>query len=298
MKPLILRWNGTSIANLEYPDGTLQNVLGSPSNGLQELISFGHQNGLDMHVEGGTQPVETPGAGGSLVYHLHVPIAFPSMQGRKFTTGAVTFNFTSNVGAQDCVTFNSCMLGDIDIAGQIVNKGTGHTVVLNPTIPTPIDTWMTTIVDSKLRILAIVGSEHGEGNAVHIRNSTGALTNTIIDFPEINGGYHGIFMEDGPHSIARNHWFLPHIHSQRVCSIRAGCSSRQNIYFVNAEPGPIGIGIKTAGSKDQFFGCANPSFGGLSYAIYCEPSAMNNRFQGDWIGPIKNDHPSNIILQL
>src|SRR5262245_56148671 len=114
--------------------GFIWDVHDSETSGIQEFFDLCDSHGCDGHIEGGTELA----TGGAVVYQVGHPIVISAMQGKKITTGAITINIDGEaIGSSPGITFNSMMMGEIGIYGQIVYHGTGDAVVFRPTTPVP-----------------------------------------------------------------------------------------------------------------------------------------------------------------
>jgi len=235
----------TNASNVLKPDGTWLDVSSSTTSGLQEAVDYACGDGtagsgdFDLHIVGGEAST-----GGAIVYNLSTTLAFPAMQGKKITSGAVTLNFTSGISTNPCVTFDSCMMVDVRLQGcQIVNGGTGNALRFDPTNPCPLDTFVYQIVDSSFHITTVVNinnstQTNADGAVVRFIPTSGThatnngIVNSTFIFDEINqentaSTTAGIWIQNSAANkpFANNYIKCQHVHNHTGVGVQIGTSS-------------------------------------------------------------------------
>ena len=247
---------------IQKEDGSILDVSKSKSSGLQELFDYCFSNRVDGYIMGGASPV-----GGPISYVSSVPIHLHPSQGFRLDTGAVTLLFDESIGSQPALTIDSCMMVDLRIRGQIVNRSTGYAVAFKPENTLPLDTFVgPTIVDSCFYILTV--ATRGQGILME-----GSINfNTFIS-NEINGGDYGVHVRSG--SFTNNKFTCKHVHNQNKAAmfIEAGA---KNTWEVNTNADARDpVGIDTAATDDIWTVNVNS---GKKPSIILEPSARGNQF--------------------
>lgn len=170
------------------PDGSTLSTTGTTTGGLQEAINYANNNGYDFFLHGGG--IEATGTATDIgVINLSSSLTIPACQNRSFEFRSVTLNFTSALGSNAGLIFNSFMMMDFDFRGQIVYAGTGNAVDFNSSNAVPLDNVVTQI-DSSIRIdtIAYIGS--GASSGASCIKFTSPLSRCRLQFTEINGsGY-------------------------------------------------------------------------------------------------------------
>ena len=306
---------GVGGSNVLLPDGTWLNVSSSTTSGLQEAINAACTGigtvGYDLTVYGGDEST-----GGAIVYNCTTPLAFPSMQGKKIRFGATTINFTNAIGSNAALTFDSCMMVDVEMAGtQIVNNGTGHTVLFEPTVNVPLDP-LTAIIDSKFHITTVVNINAATTDAiVAFQPAAGGINQNVFEFEEINhqnaaAGAGGVivFNSGSGNPFANNKFTCMHVHNVGPYGLQLGTTSALtnwsgNIWTVSVSGKSVASsnGIDTFGSQDTFFYTLE---NGCDYAIKLQSTATRNTFVGGTFGPsvalidnTSSDKTSNIMFK-
>jgi hypothetical protein len=283
---------------VRFPDGTFGDVSSSQTAGIQEALDLAMSLKADVHVAGGGDT--RPGyPGGAVVYRILQPIYVPAMQGKRITTGAVTwaFGFEEDPGvfvSRSGLIFDTCMLLDFDFNGQIVYFGAKVAVEFSPRHPAPYDYWMTAVVDSRFHFMAVVCYDPSAACVWLTPNAPadpniGSITNCQMMFDEINGGAWGIHVQTPwapTRTVARNFISCPHVHSQTNTCVRVGDlhtqatnqSLKQNSWRIIAEPNPGARGIETNGRNDLWELCVAATFGVPSPGLILGPHATGNVF--------------------
>lgn len=180
------------------PDGTSIDISASSTSGLQEAIDFAATYGYWLDVRGGAAISNS-----SSVIECTTPIVFPAIQNLQIRLNGVTINFSSAIGSQTCITFNSLMMMDIDFGStQIVNAGTGITVLFKAEDPLAVD-GHTVITSSYIKLHSIANihtptSDTDNVPAVKFDISAHAIDDNTIIITEILGSGAGIVVSDSP----------------------------------------------------------------------------------------------------
>lgn len=259
-KRLEMFHDGTSWV-VEKPDGSFLSTTGTTTSGLQEAINYACNNGLALFVVGegvrnatGTQPVYIECTTG---------IVMPPVQHMMFHLLNVTVNLTPAVTGTGWL-FNSFMMLDFVLTGQIVYAGTGAAVRFDPTTHVPLDTWVTACTDSRIRITQIAcvngASLSTVAKCVEINPASHSFLNCDFELLEFLGGAYAIdILNPGASSSFEQCRFTgTHIHQQAVGGIRIGSSAtnagglRHNIWNIaSIKPNGAGsIGFDTWGNYD------------------------------------------------
>lgn len=179
------------------PNGALIECAATTTSCIQEAIDYAGTYGYDLRIEGGNDLDNATECGGSatvggptcgaVVHNINAGLNFPPMQGKRISSGAVTFNCNVNVGSAPCMTFDSALMADVDFGGsQVVYFGSGVcNVLFQPSNPVPVD-GLTTIAVSKYHFGAVAGG----GSSAAVCFNTGAAGATIdyneFSFNEVN----------------------------------------------------------------------------------------------------------------
>ena len=169
------------------------------TEGLQEAINYANANALDFYCAGGG--IETSSLINSTsntdqgVISCQGSLQIPACQLRSFVFKNTTIDFTTAVGSNAGLRFDSFMMLDFDFAGQIVYHGNGNAVEFDAVTNVPLDNFKTQ-VDSRIKIDTIAYVEGGTDaspNSACISfkasQSAATLRNSFI-FGEVNGsGY-------------------------------------------------------------------------------------------------------------
>ena len=213
------------------PAGASLPVFSSATQGLQEAVNYALQNQFDLTVLGG-------GGGGASVINLMTTLSFPPMQNHKIRINGVTLNCTGAVGPQPCVMFDSMMMMDVDFgATQIVNAGTGPTVLYRPMGRLPVD-GSTVITDSSVHITTIVNIHNPQFEVAGVplvdhQLTAGSIVETTFLYDELNGAG-GAFRIPDPASTSfgfvKNNVTAAHIHDQTGVSVPVVALGTTSVY--------------------------------------------------------------------
>ena len=176
------------------PDGSTVSTSGTTTEGLQEAINYANNNGFDFYCAGGG--IEADGTATDVgVVTCTTTLNIPACQLRSMVFKSITIDFTTAVGSNAGLKFDSFMMLDFDFAGQIVYHGNGNAVEFDAVTNVPFDAFKTQ-VDSRIKIDTIAYVEGGtdaspSSACISFKQTQGAATlrNSFI-FGEINGsGY-------------------------------------------------------------------------------------------------------------
>jgi len=185
---------GDGVYTIFTPDGSTVSTSGTTTEGLQEAINYANTNGFDFYCAGGG--IETDGTATDVgVISCSTSLQIPACQLRSFVFKNTTIDFTTAVGSNAGLKFDSFMMMDFDFAGQIVYHGNGNAVEFDAVNNVPYDGFKTQ-VDSRVKIDTIAYVEGGtdaspNSACISFKQTQGAATlrNSFI-FGEINGsGY-------------------------------------------------------------------------------------------------------------
>ena len=275
---VVMTKRGGSVWRVFKPDGAELSLAGSSCQGLDTAIAHATSAGFDLRIHGG-------GLVGSVdpsVIQCDAPLVFPPMQKLRMRTGAITLNFGSGVTGT-AVTFNSCMMCDVEFAGQIVHNGPGAVLQFRPSSPLPLDP-VTAIVDSRFRFGAVVGQGAARGDdGVRFDFDAGGIDNSTFEFTEVNGSnrWHGIRVPSATsHSFTGNTVTCPHVHSQHSLGVVIGTAATARIFgnrwSVNIHPASGGHGLQTHGSRDRIELAVHDGEGTVGTGFVLGPGATDN----------------------
>lgn len=244
------------------PDGKKIDTEGSTCDGLPEAIDFASKNGYSLHVIGG----QISGDGkktAHTVINCKKTLWLPPFQHTSINLESVTLNFPPEIGNSPGLVFNSAMLLDWKMTGQVVYFGTGRAVYFFPRSPVPYDK-VASIIDSNIQFMAIaVVPETNKATgavAVAFDVSSAPIQRVKFHFQEVNGGDVGImvFSPEKPTGFIMNEIYA-NTHQQKNAGISIGHTPTNYIYGnrwdVNAQPNPSGnaAGLISYGQNDMIF---------------------------------------------
>ena len=291
------------------PDGSTVSTSGTTTEGLQEAINYANNNGFDFYCAGGG--IEADGTATDVgVITCTTTLNIPACQLRSMVFKCITLDFTTAVGSNPGLKFNSFMMLDFDFAGQVAYHGTGNAVEFDPVSNVPLDA-MQGCVDSRIKIDTIAYIEGGTGAypnsaCVKFSRTSGApatLRNHFI-FGEINGsGFasgtvtliarNGISIDNN--GVNGNIFDIHGIHHVKEAGLLVGHSTSVAAPYGNTfrigviEPfkaassdANTALGIRTFGSRNDYnFSITNNGgtnqngvFGSFAHAIKLENNAL------------------------
>lgn len=264
------------------PSGATIDTSSTLTAGIQEAWDYAIDNNCDFELMGGN----------GVVYNLHAPLNIAPMQNMRVTFESCTLNFGG--GSSPCITFDSMMGVWLEIPQQIVNQGTGQSIVFKPTNPVPFDN-ITVIVDNYFHIMAVV-NVHSPQSAVatvaliEFDLSNGSILNNTFYFDELNGSGVGLYVRNpaSTRTFRNNVIQCMDVHEQSSTTlgvVQIGTSllssgqiaENQWTLAIRRANTSIG-GIFTWGSWDMFHASIYDDIGGTSWAITLNPSADFNQF--------------------
>ena len=201
------------------PDGSVLPTPRSQTAGIQEAVDFATSHGCDMYIAGGVEP----GKGGPVIYTCDRTVKIPPVQGFTFGTGSVTLYFTPEVGDKPGLEFDSAMLTDFSLSGQVYYEANGPAVRFAPRRQLPLDA-ETVITDSFFRFGAVAVDGGPKADCVAFAPKGGGIVYNTFEFGEINGGARGIVVESPAptKAFASNRLACMHVHDQTQVCVQVG----------------------------------------------------------------------------
>lgn len=288
--------NTASAWTVYKPDGTVLDVTGTTSQGLQEALNFAGQNAYPLFVYGGG--VTPPAQGSSARSRILVsqPITIPTGWGNSYYFYGADLWWTGS-NSVDFLTFNSMDYTTFEFQGQIAYNGNQAAIRFNPTANNGES--FVGITSSKIHIGTVavtnpttgaVEGTHGIGvrftstqnGSLSPTNGNGLIINNEITIGEINGGTVGIQIDDpvGTGKFYLNRLSSPAIHGQGSYGITVGQSAASaakvygNIMDLTIALGASGIAISTWAQEDIY----RLSINGGATGVYLNTSATKNAF--------------------
>jgi len=242
--------------HVEAPDGTVVDTTGTTTRGIQEAIDYSFANDFDLHITGGEQEVDS----GPIVYNCHSQLSFPPMQGKSITSGNITLNMNVNLGSDNGIVFDSVLISNVQLRGQIVYAGTGYAVEFKPRNVLPDVLAGKQVSSSSFEFCAIVVNKNYSGvGCVKFTLSEGSVSRNTFLFNEINDGDYGILVDTpaSGESFLNNQVTCMNVHNTSDTAIKVGTSSTNDIYgnhwHVGVIPDSGTKGIDTFGNEDLWF---------------------------------------------
>ena len=261
------------------PDGSVLPTPRSQTAGIQEAVDFATSHGCDMYIAGGVEP----GKGGPVIYTCDRTVKIPPVQGFTFGTGSVTLYFTPEVGDKPGLEFDSAMLTDFSLSGQVYYEANGPAVRFAPSRQLPLDA-ETVITDSFFRFGAVAVDGGPKADCVAFAPKGGGIVYNTFEFGEINGGARGIVVESPAptKAFASNRLACMHVHDQTQVCVQVGHEPTNGIFANNwtldttiKPPGPC---IVTGGRNDTWHVSIGNALGEPDQAIVLGESAGGNHF--------------------
>lgn len=238
---------GSNIWTVLLPDGTLLNIAGSTTQGLQEAITYAWANGYPLLVMGGG--VVKAGSVYTSQITCSTPLVFPTGWGNCYHFFGVGLVYTGTA-SNDFITFNSCDFTEVDFHdSQIIYPGTASAVRFNPVndngesfagFTTSKFTFGTIVV-----VTTLLAPDPTRGIGLRISSpalglgftyGNGIFINNTIHINEINGGLIGLQVDNpgGSGSTFQNNKITaPSIHAQGNVGLLVGTSAITNLIFGN-----------------------------------------------------------------
>jgi hypothetical protein len=167
------------------PDGSLLNVNGTQTFGLQEAFSYAGANNLDVLIFGRGVRNSAPFTNLGL-YNLTAPLNVSDLNSRTYRIYGVTFNNPLNGG--DLLRLGDLVDSDFEVTGQLVGVTSDNVLVVRPD--------GSGIQNSAIRVQATVGSNGLNDAGVLLDATAASIQNSDFSIHEVNGGYYGIKVKD------------------------------------------------------------------------------------------------------
>lgn len=261
------------------PDGSLLDISGSQTQGLQEAINYCAENSWDLLVHGGTVLTSN-----SPMILCSVTVDFPPLELAHICIKDVSIISSAALG----VRFDSMIATHIElcVGGQIVMSGANaQGVSFSPRTLCTVDHAFGKGIGGTCRVQvgSVVIPPGGTGICIVFDRSAGyiALANEFV-FSELNGAASGIFLTDGNNAFTDNTIFGYAIHGQSDFCISVGQSVthadliRGNKWFVDLHPGTGCVALNTYGNGDHFHVTVNEGAFAAACGIKFESSAYDN----------------------
>ena len=257
------------------------------SSALQAAIDWATANNQHFHIPGFLK------SGTEAVYLCDTGLEIPANRLFHWTMHAGTLRFSTSVGANPGILFDSCMMTDVQLLGQIVYDSSDVAVHFEPTTNVPVDA-VKVIVDSRFYFSAIVNTNTTASNSnVTFACGTGVIERNQFTFGELNGEgapagggltTYGIRITNPGTggSTNDNQIIAPHIHNHTSASIQCGTNTTnatslaRNWWNVNCAPNATKDGFNCFGVKNYGFVNVIDTVGTPGNAILFQSSADNN----------------------
>lgn len=265
---------------IQLPDGSFINPPTSTSC-LQEAVNAMATYKGDLHIVGGAD-VALPG--GAVVYNLSTGLDFPPMQGVKIRSGAVTLNYTADLGATPCVNIDAIMMVDIDLSGaQVVcQNNTSPAVLVKPCGPVPLD-GIKVAIDSRIHITTIFNTGTQPWSSALTVDATCASDSSIgpitIQVDEANGGFNNIRVVgfNDKERVIGLRIISPHTHLAKNTAFLCQGKAKNSTFELGIQTESATVrGIDTYCSNNIFIGHVMGSTSAVG--VLLESTAKNNRF--------------------
>jgi hypothetical protein len=200
------------------------------------------------------------------------------------------WHFTGALGVNPGLFFDSCMMTEVDLQGEIVYGGTGDAVMIQPTNNVPVDA-VKVCIDSKFKINTIVNTNITSSEAnIRFDPGLGSITGCRFEFLELNGegapgggglALFGIVVSTpGVGSgFTDNFISCPHIHNHNSASVQVGVSTTRatqiarNTWHVVCAPNATKTGFDCFGIKQYGFVNVLDTAGVPTAGINFQPTA-------------------------
>lgn len=170
--------SGTGNGTVLLPDGSLLNVSGSATAGLQEALNYAANWGWDLFVYGAGKYSSSGN------YNLHAPLVFPPLQGKTAHFLNVNLDFGPSV-TNAAFIFESSMMVEVELTGRIYAPFANSAVRFSPRSPVPLDGLILGIhgiVDSRFQFQETVAKNYGfyfdPSGAASVTNSSFGIGQT------------------------------------------------------------------------------------------------------------------------
>ena len=323
---------GVGVYTIFTPDGSTVDTSSTTTEGLQEAINHANANGLDFYCAGGG--IETTGTASDVgVISCTTTLQIPACQNRSFVFKSVTLDFSTALGNNPGLKFDSFMMMDFDFAGQVGYHGNGNAVEFDAQNVVPLDNFRGQ-VDSRIKIDTIAYIEGGTGASplsscvsfIRTHASLPGTTRNHFKFGEINAsGFDGTNVT----LIARNGMVINHsgffgniidiqgIHHYKEAGLIVGQSVSSNTFRIGLlEPfrvtsggSVVAVGLRSSATRNDYnFAITNNGgtnqngiTGAFAHAVLLESTANNEHIflrnsQGATTGLISSNSSNNNTL--
>jgi hypothetical protein len=162
------------------PDGSILDITGTQTFGLQEAFDYATVHDLDVVVFGRGVRNIAPFTNLGL-YNTFVPWTVGDLTGRTYRLYGVTIG---NPNPGDLLTVGDMVNSSFEITGQVVGPTADNVIVIQPDAAGVQNSWV--------RIQAAVGNNGVSNTAVRIDPSLTSIQNSLFHVHEVNMGYFGI----------------------------------------------------------------------------------------------------------
>lgn len=278
------------------PFGHPISTLGTTTCGLQEALTFALTNGYAFRCIGtglGTT------SGGGAVLECTTPVVLPPIQLGYIEFEDVTINFSSAIGSNSGLVFDSAEILTFILNGQIVSQGTGAAVEIKPRNPVVGDGFVG-FTQNWIDIKAIACNGNSPtAKALMLTPFGGSISETTFKLGEFAGGGSGVnagygILFNNPtnnlYVIEQCIWDVGSIHGFGVSNatgaiqIGTGTSNQGNLYGHQWRIGSIrpvnnSSGFVTYGAFDRVSLSVTNQEGNATNAVLFESGAADNRFE-------------------
>lgn len=278
------------------PVGNIVNTASSVTSGLQEGIDYAYNNGCNLYIVGGNEPIalaSTAGpTSGAVVYQCGTTVQFRPMQGGWIFAEPCTFNwgYSANYTAMQ---FDTMLMADINMKGcQLVNGGSGVTLKFKPTNPAPSDTLFGVGMQGVFECFSVVNINTNTAAVasvplIEMDASGGPITYSrfSIDEPNASGIALRVLDPVGSSAFHDNKTYCGFIHGQTGGSnniVQVGTSTAANTkitnnvwdLFINSSVN-TGKGVSTY-ERTGLYRSLGVVSGVQSYGLFFESGAQGN----------------------
>ena len=201
-----------SLATVVKSDGSLLDVSGSTTTGLQEAFDYAAMNNLDVVVFGrGVRNADPNTSYGS--YILRTTLTVGSLVDRIYRIYGVTFFYPQTGGT--VLALNDMVASDFELTGEVVGYDSDNVVRIKPET--------LGITNSVIRIQTPVATPNVDVNVL-IDPSAQTISNSEFYFHEVNQGQFGIRIDNpSPTTYFQNNFLRTvHAHETNVVAVQLG----------------------------------------------------------------------------
>ena len=256
------------------PDGSMLDINGTQTFGLQEAFDYSAGHDLDVVVFGrgirNTAPFTNLG-----LYNAFQPLAVGDLTGRSYRIYGVTIG---NPNPGDLLVLGDLVDSSFEVTGQVVGPAADNVIVVRPDATGVQNSWM--------RIQAAVGNNAESNTAVRIDPSMASIQESLFQVHEVNMGYFGIKIMNPSAStqFSNNYLRTLHTHAAAHIGVQVG-ESESNAARIHSNT--IAVRTSTDSTRGeaalQIWGDFNTldlfafnSGPGLRFGAKFEPGSNNN----------------------